>query len=82
MSTSANVTYYQIYRKGKYVDEHRQNCMCKSTIRKELGQYQPSKDYSIILRWPDENEADHFTYEMPLEDFLGGIKVTWKEYGE
>lgn len=79
MSTSANTIYYQVYRKGSFIDEHRQNRLCKSTIKQELAQYQPPEDYSVILRFPDEDEADHLSYEMSLKDYLSGVKVTWEE---
>lgn len=79
MSTSANVTYYQIYKNGKFIEQHRQNCMCKFKVRDELAQYQPAEDYTLICLWPDEDEAPHYTVEMPLNEYMGGKKLTWKE---
>ncbi|MEN6379239.1 MAG: hypothetical protein ABFD15_06645 [Methanofastidiosum sp.] len=78
MSTSANSVYYRVYRKGIFIEEHRQNRLCKSTIKQELAQYQPPEDYSIILRCPDEDEKDYFSQEMLLKDYLNGVKVPWK----
>ena len=79
MSTSANVTYYQIYKDGKFVKEHRQNHYCKFRIKEELAQYQPSKDYTLICRWPDEDEVDRYTAGMPLNEYINGKKLKWKE---
>ena len=77
--TSANVTYYEIYKDGKYITRHSQNCMCKFTIDKRLAKYKPAEDYVVKLVWPDENEADHCSKKMSLLDYLNGVEVTWEE---
>lgn len=80
MSTSANVTYYQVSDiKGNRIREHRQNCLCKNSVRGELATYQPPEDYTIVLRWPDEDEANHYTEGMSLKDYLDGKKVVWRD---
>ena len=77
MSTSANVIYYEIYNKdGKLVKTHRQNFLCKSR-RHELLEYTPAEDYKIIVRWPDEDEVEHYSKEMSLVDYLNGVKCNW-----
>jgi len=80
MSTSANVTHYEVYKDNKLVGQHRQNCMCKNWVKDELAQYSPASDYEVRLIWPDENEADHFTKRMLLSDYLAGKKVEWISY--
>jgi dCMP deaminase len=94
MSTSANVTYYRVYRKGVFVKEHRQNALCKSKIHEELSQYSPVEDFTVVVRWPDEDEADHLGEPIPLSKFLRGKqkqsednrevttgrRETWDEY--
>jgi hypothetical protein len=80
MSTSANVTYYQVFNKsGNLVKEHSQHCLCKPKVKEELAVYQLSEDYTIILRHPDEDEADHYTLKMSLKDFLNGKKAVWED---
>ena len=79
--TSANQTYYDIFTKdGKFVDRHSQNSMCKFTVKERLKQHQPPEDYILILCWPDENEAPHYTEKISLADYLNGKKVVWKAY--
>ena len=86
MSTSANVTYYGVYRDGKLVKEHSQNCMCKPRVRDELARYMPegclavdAGRLTVVARWPDEEEEDHFSRPMPLADFLAGKKLEWDD---
>ena len=93
MSTSANVTYYRVYKNGVFVKEHRQNALCKSKIHEELSQYSPVEDFTVVVRWPDEDEANHLDDKMPLSKFLRGKpkvednreattgrRETWDEY--
>ena len=80
--TSANVTYYQIWAGEKFIAAHRQNCMCKTHIKEDLAKYQPADGYDLILRWPDENEADHYTNRMSLKDYMEGKKPVWRSYDE
>lgn len=78
--TSANVTYYSVYKGDELIKEHRQNCMCKLTIRDRLERdHFPTSDFTIVARWPDENEVDHFTEPMKLTDYLAGKKLVWVE---
>ena len=70
--TSANVTYYQVYKDGKLVKEHSQSHYCTWTIRERLKIHQPPQDYILITNTPDEDEEDHFTEQMSLADFLAG----------
>jgi hypothetical protein len=80
MSTSANVTYYTVkYKDGTPVGEYWQNRMCKDTVSKQLKSHIPAEDYMLSLRWPDEDEAPHYTKPMSLADYLNGIKVEWKD---
>jgi hypothetical protein len=79
MSTSAHITYYTVYDKcGKQIEEHRQNWMCKITIRKELEKYTPITDFTVILRHPNEDEVNHYSEPMKLSHYLAGHMVTWK----
>ena len=80
MSTSANVTYYEVYKDDKLVGKHSQHCMCKSTIKAELSKYTPSCDYEVRAIWPDENEAPYYTKRMRLSDYLDGKRFTWLPY--
>lgn len=82
MSTSANVTYYNVYKNGKFVAEHRQNHYCKQRIKEQLKQHLPVENFTLIARWPDEDEVDHFSESMPLKDYLDGKKLKWKNYYE
>ena len=83
MATSANITYYIVKDKnGRIVGEYRQNCLCKDVKTEKLKLHVPYEDFTIILRWPDENEVDHFTEEISLKDYLNGAKVNkvkWKK---
>lgn len=80
MSTSANVTYYEIFKDGNFVDSHSQNCMCKNAIKEKLSKYIPALDYKIRLRWLDENEANHYTNKIRLSDYFSGKKFEWLPY--
>jgi len=78
--TSANVTYYEVYKDGKFIDSVSQHCYCKCTYKEELTELFPSpKDYTLIVRWPDEKEDDYYSKEINLEDFLNGKEVEWPE---
>jgi len=78
MTTSANVTYYGVYKDGKKVGEHSQHHYCKPrNWKEEMAAYMPPAAFTVIGRWPDENEADHFSDPMPLPEFLSGKYVTW-----
>ena len=78
MSTSANVTYFGVYRDGRMVGEHRHNALCKPKDWKmEMAAYVPAEEFTVIARWPDEDEADHFSDPMPLADFLKGSHFVW-----
>lgn len=68
--TSANVKFYEVYKDGKLVAEHRQNCLCKMTIVATLQQYTPASEYKLRLRWPDEEEANHYSQKMRLDRYL------------
>lgn len=71
MSTSANVTYYTVKDlAGKVVGEYRQNCMCKDHLREQLAVHTPPEAFTISSRWPDEDEADHYSDEINLKDFI------------
>ena len=78
MSTSANVTYYSIYKDGNLIKEHRQNCLCKNYIDAELKNYPNPAELILVLRWPDEDEVNHFTVPMSLKDYLDNKSVEWK----
>jgi len=82
--TSANVTYYIVKDKdGNKIAEYSQNCLCKNTITEKLKSHTPYKDFTLELCWPDEHEAPHYTQEMSLDDYLGGVKLIWlDEYGD
>lgn len=75
--TSANVTYYQVYKDKKYIAEISQHHMCKLTYKEELKKFVPAKDYTVIARWPDEEEEDQYSNEINLEDFLNGKQIEW-----
>jgi len=77
--TSANVTYYGVYKDGKLIKEHSQHALCKPKIREHLQSYPNPEELTLILRWPDENEEDHFSKSMSLADYLNGVKVQWEE---
>jgi len=87
MTTSANMTYYGVYRDGKLVKEHSQHAYCKPRVRAELAKYMPPEGclavdtgtITMIARWPDEEEEDHFSVPMPLADYLAGKKLVWED---
>ena len=71
MTTSANVSTYEIYNeKGKCVGYYHQNWLCR-TRWEELLKYQPLKDHMIRETWLDEEE-EYFEDDEPenLEIFL------------
>ena len=71
MSTSANVTYYTVKDlDGKVVGQYSQNCMCKDHLREKLSAHTPPEAFTISARWPDEDEADHYSNEISLKDFI------------
>jgi len=77
--TSANVTYYGVYKDGKLIEEISQHAYCKDRVKEKLAQYTPPEDYTLIARWPDENEVDHFTREISLADYVNKTKtLRWK----
>lgn len=77
--TSVNVTYYQVYKAGKFVKEHRQHHYCTPTIRTKLAEHQPPEDFMLVLRYPDEEEVDHFSEQISLADYLNGKEPVWDE---
>jgi len=80
--TSANVTYYKIYDLDNVcVGKHSQHCLCKSTVKEELQKYQPANKYKLQINHPDENEADHYSKMMNLQDYLDGKykHTAWQE---
>jgi len=77
--TSANVTYYNVYKDGKLVKTYSQNCLCKQTVREKLAQHTPAQEYGLIAVWPDEDEVDHYSREMNLNDYLMGEKIEWED---
>jgi len=81
MSTSADVTYYRVYKDNKLVKEHSQHCLCKNTIKDHLLTYTPPEDYTLQLLFVDEYEADHYSKKVCLKDYLDGkYKHTlWRE---
>lgn len=70
MSTSANVTYYQVYKGDRLVGEHSQHALCKYVVREKLAKYQPASDYMLRLRHPDEDEVDQYTQFVSLATYL------------
>lgn len=82
MSTSANVTYYQVFKNGVFVEEHSQHALCKSKIHEKLAKYSPVEDYTVVIRWPDENEVDHLQDPIPLSKFLRGERSGWESAEE
>lgn len=78
MTTSANVTFYAVTKPdGTYVFTHHQHAYCKSTIRQELAKY--PADYIVTLNHPDEDEVDHYSVPMTIDDYMTGKKVVWQE---
>lgn len=78
--TSANVTYYEVWegdKFDKFIGEECQNCMCKYTVRERLAKYQPAEKYTLRLRWPDEEEEEHYSESINLKAFMDGGKVEW-----
>jgi hypothetical protein len=83
MTTSANVSEYEIYNeKGERVGYYRQHWMCY-THWEELLKYQPLKDHSIRETWLDEEE-EYFEDDEPenLEIFLKKLERQSKELRE
>lgn len=73
--TSANVTYFDIYDKqGDLIATHCQHHYCKNTISEKLNSYVPSEDFTICVRWPDEEEAEQILFEGSLFDYLHKTK--------
>ena len=75
--TSANVTYYEVWNGDKFIGEERHNCMCKCKVKERLAKYQPAEKYTLRLRWPDEEEEDHYSELINLKAFMDGGKVEW-----
>jgi hypothetical protein len=75
--TSANVTYYQVFKDGEKVAEYRQNCLCKDSKTEGLKSHVPAEDFTLVLCWPDEYEVPHYTQEMSLADYWNGVKPVW-----
>lgn len=83
MSTSANVEYYTVTDEaGKVIVELRHNVMCDNIVEAQLKDINKDGEYTIQIRWPDENEVDQFTHEMPLSKYLSGVEVEWMTYEE
>ena len=80
MSTSANVIFYDVYNKRhQYLKTHRQNMLCKDHVTEELEHYQPPEEFTVVGRWPDEDEKDHFSEPKNLALFLADKKLEWKD---
>jgi len=79
VSTSANVTYYTVFKDDKQIAEYRQNCQCKDTKTEKLKSHVPAEDFTLIICWPDENNILHFSQEISLANYLNGIKPMMKE---
>jgi len=84
MTTSSNITEYRLLNDdGKVVKEFRQHCLCKDTIKDRLTEsVKEFPDATLVLCWPDEHEAPHYTKPMKLSDYLNGEKLEWLKYGE
>ena len=84
MTTSSNITQYQLLNdEGKIVKELRQHCLCKITIKDRLTEaFKEFPNATLVLCWPDEHEAPHYTKPMKLSEYLNGQKPEWLEYGE
>jgi len=76
--TSDNVTYYGVYKNGILVKEHRQNLLCKFTVKEKLKTYSNPEELILILRHPDENEVDQFSQPIFLKKYLDGAKISWE----
>jgi hypothetical protein len=77
MSTSANVTYYDVFKDGKWVKEFSQHHYCKSiNLKEKLAEFQPPEVYTIQRRYPDEDEVDHLSNPLNLKLFLEGAQFT------
>ncbi len=80
MTTSANVTYYEIYvRDGedlKMVVSESQNCMCKDRISDFLEKWEIEyPDAFLRLRWPNEEECDEYLTFNELEGYTSDCFV-------
>ena len=79
--TSANVTHYRLYDSDDTkVFKSSQHCLCKDHIKKDLKDwYDANGDATLILTWPDEHEAPHYSIPMKLSEYLEGKKVKWED---
>ena len=53
--------------------------MCKDTKTAKLKSHIPHEDFTLVIRWPDEDEVDNYTVEMSLKDYLNGMKPVWAD---
>jgi hypothetical protein len=68
--TSANVTYYHIYRNGKLVLNESQHHYCKNTIDEILFGIVNPEECVLEVIWLDEDEVDQTQYHGSLKKFL------------
>lgn len=87
--TSANVTYYYVYRGKELILKTSQHCLCKDNVRWRLREIEKPEECKLICIWPDENEVDQEVFNGPLTKKLAQydaedarIKKTQAHYAE
>lgn len=87
--TSANVTYYYVYRGNELVLKTSQHCLCKDNVRWRLREIEKPEECKLKCIWPDENEVDQTVFDGPLTDKLAQwdaedarIEETRRDYAE
>ena len=71
MSTSANVTEYEITDlQGNQVGNHREHALCKSQHQELIDKFSPTENFEIRAYWYDEDEAYHEGNAINLKDWL------------
>jgi len=67
--TSANVTYYKVYRGDEKILEDRQNHLCKNWVDEKLYAIEKPDECRLVTIWPDEYECPHEN-EYNLGEYL------------
>ena len=82
MTTSANVTYYEIRDiQGRFVEDNSQHAYCKNTIKDWLEKFQPAEKFVLQMNHPDEDEGNNYSKSVNLKDYLDGKyrHTMWRE---
>ena len=67
--TSANVTYYRVYRNGVEILKDHQHHLCKNWINEKLYAIDKPEECTLVTIWLDEYECPH-EKEYNLGEYL------------